>query len=254
MTNCRLMTLNLLTDGLYNYGDSRFKLRSKAVKEMIRSTDPDLIGTQEMTNRMMPHLKDILEFYGLCGEGRGSHLSNEYSAILYKKSRYQLLETKTYWLSETPLKKGSKFFFSQFPRIVTMADLKDRQSRQEIRFFNTHLDHNFGFVREKQAAVLLSLIREKEKNTVTFVSGDFNDVPDSETLKILCSDGLSDLVSAELGSTLKGKIGSAVHSQEPIDHILVSCDPKNCTIKKLDQKYAGYYPSDHYPLIADIEY
>lgn len=254
MTNCRLMTLNILTDGLYNYGDSRFERRCKAIKEMIRTTDPDLIGVQELTGRMFPYFKDLLEIYGFCGQGRGSRISDEYSAILYKKEKYLLLETKTYWLSDTPLKKGSKYLLSQFPRIVTMADLRNRQTGEEIRFYNTHLDQNFSFIREKQAKVLASLIRDKGNDAVTFISGDFNDVPGSPVIEALLKAGFNDLVSADLGSTLKGKIGSAVHRQMPIDHIFVSCDPQKCTVTKLDQKYAGYYPSDHYPLIAQIEY
>ena len=61
MTNCRLMSLNMLTDGLYNFGDSRFKIRIKALRQMLRETEPDLIGTQELTERMKPYLEKDLE-------------------------------------------------------------------------------------------------------------------------------------------------------------------------------------------------
>ena len=96
MNECRLMTLNILTDGLYNHGDSRFIHRWKAIREMIRTADPDLIGTQELTKRMKPYFKELSDVYDLCGEPRGSRFNNESSAILYRKSKYRLLETKTY--------------------------------------------------------------------------------------------------------------------------------------------------------------
>ncbi len=254
MTNCRLMSLNMLTDGLYNFGDSRFKIRIKALRQMLRETEPDLIGTQELTERMKPYLEKELETYGMTGDGRGSVFSDEYSAILYRKDRYELLNSATFWLSDTPGKAGSRFFLSQFPRIVTMAYLREKESGKVISFYNTHLDHNFASVRIKQAAVLAEIIRRTKKGTAVFVSGDFNDVPDSEPLKQLGVLGLHDLADERIGSTLRGKIGSAVHKQEPIDHILVSCDPGKCSVEKLDRKFAGYHPTDHYPLLADIEF
>ena len=252
MATYRIMTLNMLTDGLYNYGDSRFSLRIKAINEMIRVQSPDLIGVQELTTKMFRHLGTILQDYALIGEGRHSGFANEYSAILYKRSRFEVLQETTSWLSGSPSKKGSRFLLSQFPRIATYAHFRDLETGETFTFFNTHLDQNFTFIRNRQAQVLRTLILKNQSGIFTAVTGDFNAVPDSEPLKIVCSAGLKDTSTDRLGSTLRGKIGSTIQKYRPIDHILLSNHISEYRLAKLDQRYCGYYPSDHYPLIIEF--
>ena len=48
MSVYKFMSMNMLTDVLYNYGDSRFKCRAEAIHEMLRQTKPDVIGVQEL--------------------------------------------------------------------------------------------------------------------------------------------------------------------------------------------------------------
>jgi len=254
MTLLRIMTLNILTDGLYNYGDSRFTLRAEALKEMIHAENPDLIGVQELTEKMKPRLSSVFETYEITGDSRGSLLTDEYSSILFKKDRFELLDSGTFWLSDQPHKRGSKHLFSQFPRIVTFVHLKDNESGTDFSMYNTHLDHNFPPVRTKQAGILYSIILDTHEGQFTAVTGDFNAVPGSLALQEACGSELYDLCDDSLGSTLKGKIGSAIQHNKPIDHILLSRHIKAKSLKKLDGKYAGIYPSDHYPLIAEIEY
>lgn len=253
MTEYRIMTLNMLTDTLYSYGDSRFSRRIHAINEMIKTNSPDLIGIQEMTENMLPYMDTIFEDYAMIGEKRHSRFLNEYSSILYKKDRFILLKQNTFWLSQTPDQKGSKFFFSQFPRITTFAVFKDDKNNQAFSFFNTHLDHIFTFVRNTQAQVLRNLIMKHSEGVFTAVTGDFNAVPDSEPLRIVCSTGLKDTSDISLGSTLRGPIGSRVNGNKPIDHILLSDHINKYTLTKLDQKYSNIWPGDHYPLMIAFE-
>ena len=236
MTEYRIMTLNMLTDTLYSYGDSRFSRRIHAINEMIRANDPDLIGVQEMTENMLPYMDTIFEDYAMIGEKRHSRFLNEY-----------------FWLSQTPDQKGSKFFFSQFPRITTFAVFKDDKNNQAFSFFNTHLDHIFTFVRNTQAQVLRNLIMKHSEGVFTAVTGDFNAVPDSEPLRIVCSTGLKDTSDISIGSTLRGPIGSRANGNKPIDHILISDHINKYTLTKLDQKYSNIWPGDHYPLMIAFE-
>lgn len=242
----------MLTDGLYNFGDNRFRCRIQAINEMIRINDPDVIGVQELTEAMKPYMTDIFRKYRMIGESRGSLFTDEYSAILFKADRFRLYDSGTLWLSEKPFQRRSKLLLSQFPRIVTFAVLYDEKEQKEFTFFNTHLDHNLEPVRNRQAEILRTLIHRYQTGSFTVVSGDFNAVPDSRTLQLLTENGLKDTVTNEIGSTLRGKIGSRIQHNRPIDHILISEHMKLISLKKLDRKYAGYYPSDHYPLLAEI--
>jgi hypothetical protein len=48
-------------------------------------------------------------------------------AIFYRRARFELLETKDYWLSETPEVVGSKSWGSSLPRMVTWARFRIRR-------------------------------------------------------------------------------------------------------------------------------
>lgn len=243
----------MLTDGLYNFGENRFSCRIRAINEMIRTNDPDLIGLQELTPNMFPYMDVIFEDYAVFGEGRHSLIADEYSSILYKRDRFSVLKGNTFWLSPLPHKKGSKFSLSQFPRITTFALFKDQKSGEVFSFFNTHLDQNFPFIRNRQAQVLRDLILKNREGSFTVVTGDFNAVPDSEPLRIVCSAGLKDTSDNSLGSTLRGRIGAAIQKNRPIDHILISSFIDSYRLTKLDRKYSGIWPSDHFPLLIEFD-
>lgn len=248
----KIMSMNMLTDGLYNFGDSRFEKRIKAIRELIRLKDPDIIGVQEMTDAMKPHMTEIFKKYRMIGESRGSRFSDEYSAILFKPDIFALSDSGTLWLSAHPRKRGSRLAFSQFPRIAAYAVLYDVFTDRTFTVFNTHLDSNFPFVRQKQAEILCGLMQKYQKGSFTVLCGDFNTYRGTGTLEQFEKAGLKDTVDDAIGSTLRGRIGTALQHGRPIDHILISDHIKLISLEKLDQKYAGYYPSDHYPLMAII--
>lgn len=248
----RIMTLNMWNDSISIVGDSRFTFRIQAIVEMIRVHQPDLIGMQEVTANMRPYLTSLLPQYGISGESRHSSIADEACAILYRKNRFRLQREKTFWLSETPEVKGSHFLRSQFPRIASFALLEDMDSGNILTFFNTHLDLNFSSVRSSQANVLAGLIHEYQEGLFTAVSGDFNDVPDSPALKALQQEDLKDTSINDLGSTLRGRSGSLMVQNRPIDHILISRHITPGKLTKINEKYSGYWPSDHYPLLLEF--
>ena len=248
----KVMTLNMLTDGVYHYGKNRFPFRVIAIKQMLREYKPDLIGVQELTENMKRLFAPILEEYGMAGEKRGSFMSNEYSAILYRKDRFELLETRTYWLSETPDVKGSKIAYAPFPRIVTYALFKDKRNGTVFSMFNTHLEEALPSVRHRQAAILHSLLCEKQSGAFSFVTGDFNDTPGSETLSYIKAAGYEDTSESLNATTLRSRIGSAIFNHLPIDHILISPEITEWTLKRITKTYSGFCPSDHYPLYMEF--
>lgn len=74
--------------------------RAEATKELIQKRKLDVIGTQELTPRTKDYLEKRLEDYIFVGESRGSaSISDEYNSILLKKEVFDLLDTKTYSLS-----------------------------------------------------------------------------------------------------------------------------------------------------------
>ena len=64
----------------------------------------------------------------------------EFMAVYYLRDRFELLDSGTFWLSETP-DKVSRGWDGACNRTVTWVELKDRKSGKEFFYFNTHLDH-----------------------------------------------------------------------------------------------------------------
>src|SRR5690606_19766607 len=76
--------------------------RKENVKALIQYHDFDIIGTQE---GYIHQLKGILELpeYAYFGAGRDDGgQAGEHSAILYKKDRFEIIDSGNFWLSETP--------------------------------------------------------------------------------------------------------------------------------------------------------
>lgn len=253
MNSFKIMSLNLLTSGANIPGNPPFNIRIKAISSMLEEYTPDIIGVQELTDSMFPYLKDILNKYSIFGESRHSLLSDEYSSILFSKDKYELLDGKTLWLSNTTTKKGSKYLLSQFPRIVTYVYLKDKETNKTFTVFNTHLDANFPFIRTKQAIILSKIIHKYQQGNFTLLCGDFNCTRLSPALCLL-NKRLKDLSYDEMGSTLRGNVGSFLYKHLPIDHIFISDNLSIDEVNKITSSYNTVYPTDHYPVIANIYY
>jgi len=75
--------------------------RAALVNGIIQKYDFDIFGTQEGTK---VHLTDITvgRGYAYTGGGRDGGEAGEYSAIVYKTNRFQLLDKGDFWYSQTP--------------------------------------------------------------------------------------------------------------------------------------------------------
>lgn len=254
MNNYSIMSLNLLTSGARLPGNPSFPKRIDAIQKMIHEYNPDIIGVQELTKFMFPYFKNILQTYEIFGDSRHSLVGDEYSSILFNKEKFELHEGKTFWLSNQSEKQGSKFFFSQFPRIVTYIYLKDKETNKTFSVFNTHLDANFAFVRTKQALALSRIINANQKGDFTILTGDFNCTCTSKALRTLRTNKLNDLITKSFGTTLRGSVGSYRFKHLPIDHIFVSANLQPCSVTKITTSYENVFPTDHFPVFAVVSF
>lgn len=160
----RVMTFNIR----YNEprdGVNAWANRKTKVADVIRFHKADLIGVQEAQNNQLKDLEKLLPDFAWCGVGRTDGKEDgEYSAILYRKSRFKLLETKTFWLSETPEKAGSKGWDADFPRIVTWAKFQDKNTKKTFYHFNTHFDHIGAKARTESSKFCLPKCRKSPEN------------------------------------------------------------------------------------------
>jgi endonuclease/exonuclease/phosphatase family metal-dependent hydrolase len=216
---------------------------------------PDLLGLQEALHFQNAHLKAALgDDYGQIGVAREDGKDKgEFTTILYRRSRLELRESGTFWLSLTPDVAGSKSWDSLLPRIATWARFGDRAvGGRELLMVNTHFDHK-GMQARLEAARLLKAFVEKEgRGGPVIVTGDFNAGPGSDPYRALVEKGrLADTwreLHAETHGTAHPFTGTPVTPR--IDWIL--CSP-HFEVKEaaIDLHHEGSrWPSDHFPVAA----
>lgn len=153
-----------------------WEARRESLVDAIRRMDMDVFGMQEVMPGQAVYITNALPQYALVGEFRGAdRKSGEASPVCYRKSRFSLEKSGTFWLSETPDVPGVKGWDAACPRVCSWALLKDLESGSLLCFANTHTDHRGEIAR--QNGMLLVLHRMKEfapEGTPLIFTGDHN--------------------------------------------------------------------------------
>lgn len=254
----KIMTFNLRKNTASD-GDHAWPYRTKAVAQVIKRHNADIIGIQEGLHDMLEDLEQLLPEYAWIGEGREGGTKGEYAAILYKKSKWNVGAMGHFSLSEIPERLGVKSWNASNTRMCTWVTLKS-QTGDEFAAFNTHLDH----ISEEAQQKGMELIRERMKTfrdqtaLPVVLTGDFNVYPDSAVVTDLEQEGYRNAYSVlqkenrDVGATFHHFLGSEFGEREPIDYIFVSPDLEIHNVMIDREQYEGKYPSDHYPVIAEV--
>ncbi len=225
--------------------------RVSKVTQMILNRMPDTVGCQECTIEWLGTLKTELKQYYGCISGKLSQSGQEYCPIFYRKDKFEVVWSKSQWLSDTP-DVQSKVDGAALCRVVTYAKLRRISDGMEFICANTHYDHLNENVGGKQAEIMLELLSEYEGAGLPIVvTGDFNSNPSSPGFKTLNSSYL--ISSADIGMISKKE--STIHCYGNADNILdyVFVTASNIYVYKYEvctEKIDGYYVSDHHPIIS----
>lgn len=254
------MTYNIRLDVASDSGNAWIH-RKEHLVSMIRYHTPDLVGMQEVLHHQLDYILQELPEYGWFGVGRDDgKTAGEYMAVLYRKERIDTLRTATFWCSENPDKLGPGWD-AACNRTVTWGKIRDRADRTEFFLFNTHLDHVGVTARRESAKLLMNRVAALTGGERVVITGDFNSVPSDEPYGIIVGPKAkkkffdSRAVSKQRPHGPKGTFNgftvSAVPS-EPIDYIFVSDRIAVLAHGTLAELIDGRFPSDHFPVIADI--
>lgn len=253
----RVMTFNVRTDSLTDTGENSSKVRRPLVPQLIGEYLPDSVGVQECTYKWYKGLKKYLPEYDIVGVGRDNGKRNlmcgEMSAILYLKDKYTLIDSGTFWLSETP-EKVSRGWDGACNRICTYAVLQNKQTGEKYAHVNTHLDHKGNDARTNG----LSLVTQKALSfdIPCVVTGDMNFRENDALYEQMTIDLLDTKYIAEKtmsGFTFHGFNPQNITNNSPIDYICVNNKIKSVReYKIIEDRVNGILPSDHYPIYADI--
>jgi len=173
----KVMSFNVQTE---NGTQVNFDLRAELLRDLMDQLQPDSIGMQEVTTGWIYRMDTFSFNNSYAGVGEGRTPGGEASSIYYRKDKFDLMNSGTFWLSETPDQVGSSFAGANYPRICTWAHLKDKTTGYEYIHLNTHLDHNGNnsgtdgrAIRTSQVRVILEFIQTLPDLPMV-LTGDFN--------------------------------------------------------------------------------
>jgi endonuclease/exonuclease/phosphatase family metal-dependent hydrolase len=255
----RVMTYNIRNSEALDSSNG-WEYRKDRMVAQIKYHHPDLLGVQEALPNQLKELQDNLQEYAWYGVGRneGQKL-NEFSAIFYRKSRYQKLDAGTFWLSETPDKPKSKSWDAAMPRVCSWIKMKDLQTGKIFFHFNTHFDHKGKEARKKSALLIVQRINSIAGKSPVLLTGDFNCYNNSEPYHAIVQDtGIQD---AQLISQTPhfGPAGTQItfYVKDPIkgkiDFIFVNKSIRVLQHAILSDQMEERYLSDHLPVVAELD-
>ena len=236
-------------------GDNRWELRRDAAVKMVAEQKPIAMGLQEACPDQIDFLDLNLTGYKHIGVGRDDgKRAGEMMAIYYDTTRLTLLDSGTFWLSETP-EKVSLGWDAACNRTCTWGHFKMKDTDFEVLYFNTHLDHLGSLARKNSIKLIVDKMTELNPDNVpVFLSGDFNSTTDDPIFDPLKAS----LKDAREVSAISDKIitynGFGTVTDNPntrkewvIDHIFFSgVNPMAFMV--LNGNYGVPFISDHYPI------
>jgi len=246
---------------LQNSGDTGnlWSQRSTHVASLIRFHQFDVFGTQEGFRNQLNDIKSELPEYEYYGVGRDDGKeAGEHSAVFYRKNRFSVLKSGDFWLSETPDQPSKGWDAKCCNRICSWVQLTDKQTGKTFFFFSVHFDHEGKIARVESSKLILQRINSIAGNEPVIFVGDLNGDKQTEWYKNLDASELLDDTYKQVqypysaNGSFNG-FGKNISAPGIIDHIFTT---KHFIVKRwgiLSDSYYGKYPSDHFPVLADVE-
>ena len=232
-----------------------WSVRLPEIRARIASYAPDLIGLQETQTDTDIATIVTLQTYQLQSYHLGKFHYGD-AALLFKKDKFELLDSGQLWLSPTPSLPMSLGFKSlSMVRYVNWALLKEKSTNFVFMFVNTHFD-NAGVNKEPSATLFRDSIARLTQQIPMIVTGDFNTKANTERYQRLI--GATETASLLINThSLTPLISTALHPNERIDHIFVGgpCQviANNWLIDTQPLKN-GQRMSDHDPLTVAVQF
>ena len=256
-TKDTIISYNIRYDNRWDK-ENLWSLRKNRLSQLLMDYDPSIFGIQEGLLNQVEWIDSTLRNYNYIGVGRDDGKGKgEFCAIYFDTTRYEVMESSTFWLSDTP-NKVSVGWDAALERICTYGLFKKKMSGKMVWVFNAHFDHVGEIARKKSSELILKTIKEVNTQSLPVVlMGDFNSNPDSDPIKIF-KNNLEDAL--EISSTrLKGPNGTfnGFDKRHPlnnrIDYIFVK-GMKVISYRHIDDRLSNNrHISDHLPVMISVQ-
>lgn len=246
----RIMSFNVRCT---NVGRESWEDRIDIVTGTMINSGADSIGVQEATPEWMETFSTTLKDYAYVGVGRDDGKNaGEFSAIFYLKDKYNLVDSGTFWLSETP-NEPSLGWDAGCNRVCTWAVLENKETKEKYVHLNSHFDHVGIKAREESVKMILAKADEYKDLPVVFTAdmnvneGSDNYVEFTKVLndtKYLAKDTMDYLTYHDTQPKF--------HEGNIIDYVMVNDYFDATSYKVVTAGIDERYVSDHFPVYADI--
>ena len=281
----RAASCNVRCSGNESDSNNNWDRRKEDLANLVGSIAPDVIGFQEVRSSQYTYLRNQLLGYTFVGAMRDTSSNSEATPVAFRKECFTLLESGTFWLSATPEVVGSKVWGggvenSGYPRICTWTLLKEASSGNLFCFACTHLDLKDGPRLAGMQLILSRLAKFLDSGVPVVLVGDMNAL-ETESSMLAATEKLQDamLVSKTkpIGSwrtfnafswiddevscsTAFAEYSAAERTAnvetlgKRIDYIFTTkgVEVESFAIRNDARPGMRYYPSDHYPVVADL--
>ncbi|MDT8402634.1 MAG: endonuclease/exonuclease/phosphatase family protein, partial [Bacteroidales bacterium] len=187
--------------------------------------------------------------------------AGEMTPVFYRRDRFTVLNSSTFWLSETPDVPGSKGWGAVLPRIVTWVELQENASGARFFYFNTHYSHMSDSARLMSSKIILREVKKVAGTSPFVITGDFNMLPDSRAYATLTEGGregaliidshtISESEPSGLSYTFNGF--SDEEGKGRIDYIFISRGARVLSHETPAPKKGDLFISDHWPVKATV--
>jgi endonuclease/exonuclease/phosphatase family metal-dependent hydrolase len=207
------------TDVLNNW-----RFRRKAVLEVIRRADPDVLALQEDNEEQLKAAGDALEKTHAVYCDRAFYDADiSFNAVFMRKT-IPIIASGAFWIAADGRTQG-KIEGSLCTRHATYVRLKVADA--PLLVVNVHLDHATDpAFKRKEMETFVGLLRgiAGERPGRTIVMGDFNSTPETQSHRLMEEFGLRDAARMKSKETPTCAHWAAQPAHERIDYIWLSGD------------------------------
>lgn len=263
MDPVRLMSFNVRYDTAKDGWDN-WSHRRRLVADTIGYHAPDVVGIQEAMHHQLRELETLLEGYDWLGDARDTVCAGgEHTAIGYRRERFDVDATETFWLSGTPDERGSVGWDASHPRVATWARLRESASDDQLVVMNTHLDHRGERARREGIGLVLERLSGLAGEDAAVLCGDFNCAVGDPAHERADGYELADGRRLRDSRTLSpGRHGPTTtrtdfHDLLPgmgIDHVFLGGETDVRGWTAATDRDDDHYASDHLPVVVDCRF
>lgn len=233
--------------------------RSGQFADELLALAPDSMGVQEINSVWVGRLAvlaDEYAYYGVPRDDENTVSKTEMSGIFYLKEKFELLESDTFWISETPdvmsIYPGAGCY-----RTCSYVVLKNRKTGSVYIHMNTHLDNVSGAAQNLGGHLIAERaqdLRGKYGDIPVVITGDFNQYANAPGCTALLNAGYQNAsdVNPTGVSTPTYHNWGAITQGEPIDFIFYTGGLEAQTYTVHNEPLHRSYTSDHYCISAEF--